>query len=177
MAIRYQAGGGNFEILPEGTFDCEIKKVDTGTNNNGNEQLVVDFEVADGPLAGRKHKEWIVLTVGWRIDRLRKAAGVDEIDTGEKDPQGKPIMSFDEQDLVGKFVQLEIVHREYPPNSGKVRANSNNEKPSPLNVTAAAGAPATPASTAKVTPATQPADGGAPGAGAVAPRRPRPSAG
>lgn len=174
--IRFSGGGeGGFEPLPESIYDLEIKSVDQNTSKAGNPQAIVKFEVVDGDLAGRTHKEWYTITpeAVWRLQNLCKAAGVDLVETGEVDKDNEPICEFDTDELVGKFVRAEIKHRNY---EGKTFANLGN-KPEASRFSPEKAAPTTtkPAAESQPASATAPA-GAAPGAGGVAPRRPRPAA-
>lgn len=173
--IRFGGGGSDFQPLPESIYDLEIKEVDEGTSKTEKPQVIVKFEVVEGDMAGRTHKEWYTMTpeAAWRLENLAKAAGVELIDTGEVSGEGKPIYEFDTDELVGKFVRAEIKHRNW---EGKTFANlGNRPEASKFTPAQAETAKAKPAAESQPASASAPA-GAAPGAGGIAPRRPRPSA-
>lgn len=175
MAIRFSGGKNTYEVLPQGTYDFEIKSVEQGTSKSNNPQLKVQLEVVEGPLAGKKTTHWYSLLpqAAWRLSEFAAAAGGTMVDTGEVDEKGEPIMELDENSLVGLFVRGTIEHREY---QGRTNADLNKPVESPFGVEPAAPAGKAPAASTQSAAATQPANGEAPGAPAVAPRRRRPEA-
>lgn len=166
--IPYSKGGDDFTPWPEGTYDLRVKKIEQKVSKKEKPQLEITLEALEGPKDGKTMKAWysLVPAATFRVDKLLDACGVERIDTGEKDENGKPILTFDDQDLLGRVFRAEIKHRDY---EGKTQTDLKDEGRSPLAPPgqngAAAAAPAQAA-----TPAT-PSAAGAP----VQARRPRPA--
>lgn len=165
--------GGDFELLPQGTYEVQILEVKQKTSKNDNPQVELLFEVQDGEHAGKRFRQWYTMTekAAWRFAALCEAAGVAQQDTGEKDPEGNPIMECDEQELLQRYVRLELAHREF---NDKLQLDVKKHHPSALSdAPEAAAAPA-----AAPAPAAQAAPAPTAGAGttaAIAGRRPRPA--
>lgn len=169
--IMFSKGDGF--VWPEGTYDLLIKSVAQTVSKNNNQQLEIEVEGVDGDQAGKKFKSWwsLVPSATFRIDALVDACGVAKVETGEKDANGKPIMSFDSDELVGKIFRCTIKNRTH---EGRTNNDIQEMGPSPLQTGSAApetqngGAPG---AQAPATPPATPSTSGAP----VAARRPRPA--
>lgn len=175
--IPYSKGGDDFKPWPEGTYDWMIKKVEQTTSKQEKPQLSLTLEgVGNDAQSGKTMRDWrsLVPEAAFRIEALIKATGCPEIDTGEKDASGKPVMTFDTDDLVGRYFRGTLTHR---PHNGKVFADIGDECPSPIapkgmtGTTEEADAPADGAGAPAETPPAQPSASGAPAVG----RRPRPA--
>lgn len=46
MAWNYEREEQTFELIPEGTYRIRIKKAEKAVSNNGNDMIVIDFEVS-----------------------------------------------------------------------------------------------------------------------------------
>lgn len=125
--VRYSAGdGNNYQPLPEGTYDFRIEEVVQGNSKNGNPQLQLKMEVIDGPYTGKKISNWYSLLPqsGWKLDALLDALEIEKEDTGEVDENGKPVLDFDTDWLIGRCVAYDVKHREW---NGKINNDFQNE--------------------------------------------------
>lgn len=162
--IQYSKGEG-FKAWPEAVYDMKIASVEQKVSKNDKPQLEILLEcVEGGEQEGKKTKTWwsLVEAAGFRINELCEACQLTPVDTGEKDAEGRPVMSFDTDDLVGKVFRTTNKPRMY---EGRLQNDWQELGPSPL----AAGAPAQAATPAAA--AAPPSTSGAP----VPPRRPRPA--
>jgi hypothetical protein len=133
--IPYSKGENQgFTPLPEGTYQMAIREAEHGTSTGGNPQLKLRLEVMEGPKAGRFINCWYSLLpqASWKIDNLLEALGIDEVDTGDMDAEGNPIMGLDTDHLLDRIVQYVVTQQEYPAGSGKMNNRFNDEAPSPL---------------------------------------------
>jgi hypothetical protein len=166
--INFSKGGGEFAPLPVGTYDFVIKSCKQSVSKqNQNPQLEVNCEVIDGDHAGKKVRMWYSLLpqATFRLESLLTAIGVEMVDSGEKDDNGQPIMTFDADELPNRYFRCENEHREYPEGSKKMQNSFQNEGPSPF-------APATETKAESTKPAAAaPSAAGAP----QTVRRPRPA--
>ncbi len=125
--IRMPSGDteGGWSPLPAGTYDFEIKEYEQKVSSNDNPQVQVKMEVADGPHSGKKSNIFLtfVSQAYWKVNELLEALGIEQIDTGEKDDNGNPILSFDADELIGRFVRFEVEEDSY---QGKGKNNHNN---------------------------------------------------
>ena len=171
--INYSKGGDDFKPWPEGTYDWMIKKVEQKTSKQEKPQLEITLEgVGNDAQSGKTMKDWrsLVKEAHFRIEALVKATGCPEVDTGEKDADGKPVMGFDTDALIGRYFRGTLTHRTH---NNKIFADIGDEGPSPL---APAGLTGAGDAAAAETPPEQPAaappsTAGAPAVG----RRPRPA--
>lgn len=177
--IPYSKGGDDFKPWPEGTYDWMIKKVEQKVSKQEKPQIEITLEgVGNDAQSGKtmKDRRSLVPEAAFRIEALIKATGCPEIDTGEKDKDGKPVMTFDTDDLVGRYFRGTLSHR---PHNNKIFADIGDEGPSPIAPKGMTGvaedassAPADGAGTpAETQAAAQPSAAGAPAVG----RRPRPA--
>lgn len=172
--IQYsKAEGGAFELIPVGTYDFLIKGAEQGVSKQkGTPQVTVDVEVVEGDYAGKTMKAWYYPTpeASWKLNNMTEVAGIPSTDSGQVDKNGKPILESDTDDFAGHYFQADVVHEEYPPNSGKHNAKLEKERASKFSTsapTAQAGAAQAAASGAVAAPSAA----GAP----VQQRRPRPA--
>jgi hypothetical protein len=163
--IQYSKGEG-FKAWPEAVFDLKILSVEQTVSKSEKPQLTIDLEcVEGGEQEGKKTKTWwsLVPEAGFRINELCEACGLVPTDTGEKDEEGRPLMAFDTDDLVGRVFRATNKPRLY---NNNLQNDWKELGPSPLQPGAPAAA-GTPAPAAAAAPSTS----GAP----IAARRPRPA--
>jgi hypothetical protein len=183
--INYAKGGegGNWQPLPEGTYDVRITKCEQSASTKGNPQLRITAEVLDGTHQGKVVNLWYSLLPQstWKMDKLLEALEIERTDTGEFNADGTPIMGFDDDHLIGRCVCYTVTQREYPVGSKKMTNDFNDEARSEYDDDEGADAPA-PAAPPQ-TQAKAPAAAAAPAAQQVLPgtdnpamrRRPRPA--
>lgn len=165
---------GGYTILPEGTYDFEVRAVEqTTSKQKGTPQLQLELTVIGGPSdVGKEMKHWHVLHPrgAWKTKQMLEAMGVpftEENVTTASGPQ--PVVVFDDDHIPGSRFRAVIKHRDW---QGKTQEEFEKFEASPLdNREPAAAAAAAPAATAAA-PAAQPAQAApaaaaAPAAGVV----------
>jgi len=121
-----------FAPLPESTYECRITDVTPGTSKNGNLQLALKLEILEGPEAARRVTCWYTITPksAWRIQKLIDALGITLTGTGEVDPDGNEIKSFDHEELLQRCVTYDVKQREY---NGRMNNDFNKPRVSPFD--------------------------------------------
>lgn len=168
--IRISQGSGEWQPLPEGTYDFKITEVEQAVNKKQNAQLKLKLECASPSHSGKTATVFYSLLPQalWRLYELVDALDIERTDTGEKDKDGKPIYEIDDDLLPGCYVRYVVTQREY---EGKKQNDFSKPTLSPLDPyaqkqqqqqaaapAAAAAAPAQPAPAA-APPTPAPADG------------------
>jgi len=101
---------GGFVLPPEGTFDLQIVEAKPDTSNNGDPQIVVKVEIADGPHEGMAFRQFYTANEerGWALLAMLKATGIDyEMAEGD---EGEPSeFEFDPDDLIHAYFRATIV--------------------------------------------------------------------
>lgn len=123
---------GGFVLPPEGTFDLQIVEAKPDVSNNGDPQIVIKVEIADGPHEGMAFRQFYTANEerGWALINLLKATGVDyEVVEGD---EGEPAeFEFDPDDLIHAYFRATI---ELNRNEAKKKTyiNLREEQPSTL---------------------------------------------
>lgn len=171
IKFRSKEGGGDFTLVPAGTYDLQIVSIDPdATGKDGEPQVKIEFEIAGGTdYDGVKIPKWIGLDDkwGWQLRLICEAAGVDFEEIEEEEVGGKVVktLEFDPDELLQRYVRAEVDHW----TNDKKKQTYHNLKefaPSPLQAQADGNASTAPASA----PASAPSNGDPPR------RRPRPAA-
>lgn len=118
--IEFTAGeSSGFEVLPEGTYNFRITKVEAKPTKAGDgNSLHVKCKVIDGPYEDKTQTLFCTLKPekGWQLATLLSSAipgNYESRDSGSKDDEGKPILAyaFDTEDLVDATFTADIAHR------------------------------------------------------------------
>lgn len=154
IVMAQKPGGGEFELLPQGTYNFEVASVEEGTSKNDNPQLVVKMRVLDGPWADKQFTQWLTLTpkAVWRAREFVEACGV-AVTVSDQDAEGNDLIEFDSDELPGRYVTMKVRQEKY---EGKM--NNKFDKPEAY----VAAGPSTPS----------PRAGGAPASTGTAPGKP-----
>ena len=100
---------GGFTLPPEGTFDLQIIEVKPDSSNDGDPQIVVKVEIADGEHEGASFRQYYTANEerGWALLNLLKATGI-EYTAGEAE-EGEPAeIEFDPDDLLHAYFRARI---------------------------------------------------------------------
>ena len=88
-------------MIPEGSYSAQINHADTQTSQAGNEMiktaLVIDHEGETAQI-----HDYIVLHLDWKVEQVRMSLGMNPDD--DLTPEA----------MIGKWVQVRIVHEEHP---------------------------------------------------------------
>jgi hypothetical protein len=155
--IRISQGSGEWQPLPEGTYDFKITEVEQAVNKKGNAQLKLKLECASPSHSGKTATVFYSLLPQalWRLYELVDALDIERTDTGEVDKEGNPIYEIDDDLLPGCYVRYVVTQREY---EGKKQNDFSKPALSPLDPYAAQQKASAPAATpAPAQPAAQPA--------------------
>ena len=136
--VRFRANKkGGFVLPPAGTFDLQIVGVSEGTSREGGPQVIVKYEIADGPHAGRSFKQYYPLNEerAWLFKKLCEVAGVEVAEDADDDPDAE-VGEFDVDidDLNERFIRATIELNK-PAGSEKTFINLRDEQPSKLSAT------------------------------------------
>lgn len=118
IKFRAKEGGGDFTLVPQGTYECQIVDVEYEglTSKDGEPQIKITFEIGGGSdYSGQKIPQWLTMNdkFGWKLDQLVEASGIEyEVVGEETGSDGKKIreLSFDPDDLLQTWVQIELSH-------------------------------------------------------------------
>lgn len=141
--IRFRARKGTgFKLPPEGTHELQIVHVDgSKTSREGDQQVVVQFAIADGPHEGEKFRQYYTLNEerGWVFRALCEAAGlvVENVNEDEDDEVGEYDLDID--DLNERYLRARVEINEGK--NGKKFVNLRDEEPSKLQQAADADDP------------------------------------
>jgi hypothetical protein len=161
-------GGGDFEPLPNGDYDVEVEKATPTTASTGKKMFKITFRVTDGPYAGKRAFDNLVLVtdnanaLSWFFQKMG-TMGLDQAYFA-----GNPTDDLIASALVGRKLRVKLSQRTW---QGKVSNEVKQYMPAsggPQVATAAAGVPAPPA----VPGASVPPAGAAPAAQPQAPAAP-----
>lgn len=126
---------GGFQLPPEGTFDLQAVEVKADqTDNNGDPQVVVRWEIASGPETGKKFRQYYTLNEdrGFFFQRTLDAAGVDYELIPSEDPEEGPEIVFDPDDIPGCYIRATIkLNRNEA--KGKTYVNLTDEQASAMS--------------------------------------------
>lgn len=103
---------GGFTLPPEGTYDLQIVSIKADeTSNEGDPQVVVQFEIIGGPQAGSKFRQYYTLNEdrSWVFLKLLKAAGVDYSVT-EGDGENDDEFDLDPDELLQCYLRARLTH-------------------------------------------------------------------
>lgn len=112
-AIKISGTMKDFEVtvLPEGSYELSIIKVDEQVSKNNNQMLALDFSVMSGDYTSKTFRDWFVVTdkTFWKLAQLLEAADPDcnvheIIPKNETDADGNEIFTLELADptaLVG----------------------------------------------------------------------------
>ena len=104
------------EILPPDQYEAKIFDAEATMSSNGNPMIIITWEIMDGEFAGRRWKDYVVLTVPWRVKQYAEVVGIEsgtELDT---------------EDFIGAEGIIEIVHEKAKDND-EIRAKIKSVKP------------------------------------------------
>lgn len=111
--IRFRASKtGSFKLPPEGTYDLQIVKVETDkTSKDGEPQVVVTFEIADGEQAGLKFKQFYTLNEerGWLFRVLCEVAGLALENQNEDPDDDLAEFDMDPDDLLERYIRATVL--------------------------------------------------------------------
>jgi hypothetical protein len=169
------AEGPKFDVLPNGDYPLEVKKVDVKPTAKGETMFAMQCAVLNGPHAKRIiFHNLTVPGASAENGQARAAYFINDLKTIgltqqfiDAQPQADQIA----QALLGKTFIAQLDQREYPPNSGTMRNNVKRMKKAPAGLAAPGAAAPIPA---PAPPA--PAQGYAPPAPQAAPAPPQPVA-
>lgn len=135
--------GGEFELITPGHYDLMIVKAEIAAGRDDEPQLATEFEIAEGPEAGKKIPQWFGSSDkrGWVIGAICDAANVPYEVLEEGDENNPPTISFDTEDLIGRYVRAELTHY-YNKDKDQTYHNLKKWEPSPLQAAAEGTAPA-----------------------------------
>lgn len=125
---------GGFVLPPEGTFDLQAIEIkDDSTDKDGNQQVVVRWEIAAGPEEGKKFRIYYTMNEerSWVFRRTLDACGVDYLIADEDGDDVE--FEVDPDDLLHCYMRARIEH--FHANSGKTYVNLKDEQPSKLSQT------------------------------------------
>lgn len=130
IKFRATQGGGEFTVIPEGTYDFQITKVDTDlVSKKGDPQIKLTLEIAnEGDYLGQRIPVFLTVddSFGWVIKQVADAAGVEyeEVEDGQ-DENGKPVtvIDLDADNLLLRFVRADVSHYKPPANPTKTYHN------------------------------------------------------
>lgn len=130
--IRISQGSGEWQPLPEGTYDFKITEVEQAVNKKGNAQLKLKLECASPSHSGKTATVFYSLLPQalWRLYELVDALDIERTDTGEVDKEGNPIYEIDDDLLPGCYVRYVVTQREY---EGKKQNDFSKPELSPLD--------------------------------------------
>jgi len=112
-AIKISGTMKEFEVtvLPEGSYELSIIKVDEQVSKNNNQMLTLDFSVMSGDYTSKTFRDWFTVTdkTFWKLAQLLEAADPncevhEMIPTGETDADGDEVYTLELADptaLVG----------------------------------------------------------------------------
>jgi hypothetical protein len=104
--------GGEFELITPGVYDLMVVKAEIVAGRDDEPQLAAEFEIAEGPEAGKKIPQWFGSSDkrGWVIGAILDAANVPYEVLEEGDDNNPPTISFDTEDLLGRYVRADLTH-------------------------------------------------------------------
>lgn len=105
--------GGGFVKITEGIYDLQVVKcsLETSKKDDGGPVVVVEFKVVDGEFASETIPKWIGTDEkqGWVLRKLLEATGTPyEMDPPEPAEGEVPTITFDDDDLLQRFVRAKI---------------------------------------------------------------------
>lgn len=130
--IRFRANKkGGFKLPPEGTFDLQIVGVSEGTDREGAPQVIVKFEIADGPHSGSAFRQYYTLNEerSWLFKKLCEVAGLEVLDQSEDEDDEEGEFDVDIDELNERYIRATI---ELNKKGDKTFVNLRDEQPSKL---------------------------------------------
>jgi len=123
MIDTSEAGEVEFELLPPGWYEVVVYEAKLKKKENGNQQIEFQFKVRS-PGEFENRRVWFTNALDARdknffVKKTLTALGF--IVNG--------VFELDFDELGGKKANVRIEHREYPPNSGKLRQNVGDIRP------------------------------------------------
>lgn len=138
LLAAYEDSG--VSLCPVGTHDVKVVKAEYGETSTGRSQFVVQYEVLNGPHAGRKVKHWMTIVkeypglVGQWFKQM-EAMGLPKTYFQAK-PSNEQVCA----DLVGRVCQIEVGRRKKR-GTDEDTEDISKVLPAPGGVSAAVGAP------------------------------------
>lgn len=109
------AWSGTGDQLPPGSYVVKVVSAEEATSKNGNPQVVVDLQVAEGDFAGAEIRDWITITEAsmGRVVQALQGLGIDtsrdvDLDVGE---------------LVGRRAEVVVREDTYVDRQGETRTS------------------------------------------------------
>lgn len=128
IRVREPGQTPQYTLLPEGSYDLEIKKVDPNrTDKKDRPQAMIQMEVVGPDHTGKVVTDWFYLTDNavWRLHNLYEALGIEPEGTGEYDEEGKELVEYDTDDLIGRIFVANVTQRVYAKRDG-TKGSSND---------------------------------------------------